>query len=93
VTQTEFRHSDESDANEWQHSRKRTCDRRTIANEQTGAEYNHRSLLAVILIQAGAGGMVITLGQGALLMAFPVQTNPSFNLSLHSRRSCFRQLW
>jgi len=32
---------------------------------------NYPSLLAIILIQAGAGGMMIALGQGALLMAFP----------------------
>jgi DHA2 family multidrug resistance protein len=37
---------------------------------------NYPSLLAVISIQAGAGGMVIALGQGALLMAFPRGAQP-----------------
>ena len=37
---------------------------------------NYPSLLAVILMQAGAGGMVIALGQGALLMAFPRRDQP-----------------
>jgi len=38
---------------------------------------DYPSLLAVILVQAGAGGLVIALGQGALLMAFPRRDQPA----------------
>ena len=37
---------------------------------------DYPSFLAVILIQAGAGGMMVALGQGALLMAFPRHNQP-----------------